>query len=378
MKRFLKLLKGGIDLRMHASLLAEEIGVATFDAILKTGVIEKDDLADWYPCMGPEGDNCPMRVFPNPGHPTHAYIAVCGNRPPRCKNIYLNEVDLLQVRFSFSGIYKMLRNQLRINGDFKPDNEVFPGINYLGETNWGGRREVFLATNAASRIFPAFLTTRRQIRAANCLVLAPSKQWISKALIDQYGPGSAIELAFLEDVLIVNKGEIIIVPPPDSADRVREPEISYRSTAEPKCRIIDHDGERTVTESEYRRLQDRKGEFDLFIDTISTVQTGRCRAIRKNLDGSLDESSLTWKEASLLRQLITKKKPLSARQLNSVDLLHPDKAVETARKKVDVNLSRREWRAFQTLGSDTKEAKLFVFNPPPGFKFVVFLPLDPQ
>ena len=66
MKPFMRLIQRAFELRMHAAILKREIGADTFDALKKAGVIEPDDPADWYPCTGPEGDGCPMRVVPNP------------------------------------------------------------------------------------------------------------------------------------------------------------------------------------------------------------------------------------------------------------------------------------------------------------------------
>jgi hypothetical protein len=375
MKAFFRLIQRSFDLRRHATLLSREIGAETFDVLIRSGVLEHDDPADWYPCPGLEGDNCPMRVVPNPGHPTHAYIAVCGNSPPRCQDVYLNEEDLVQVRLSQPGTIRMLRSLFKIKGDFTLKDEVFPGVLSLGDTAWSGHRDVFLATDAASRAFPSFLTMRRQIRGSSSLILAPSRRWIEKSLIDQHDAGERVEIAFLEDTLSIRNGEVVINPPIVSADVVRELPAPYRSPAELFCRVIDQDGERLLTEAERRELQARASELDLFIDMISPLQTGRYRATRRNTDGTVEEVTLTGSHAAVLTELISKRKPLAARQLNMVDVFHPDKAVELARSKVDVKLGRYQWRAFHTLPAITKEAKRFVFNPPADLCFTVLLPL---
>ena len=119
-----------------------------------------------------------------------------------------------------------------------------------------------------------------------------------------------------------------------------------------------------------------KKSIDLFIDMISPLQTGQYRAMRRNIDGTVDEVTLTGSHATVLTALISKRRPLATHQLNMVDVFHPDKAVELARSKVDVKLGRYQWRAFHTLPAITKEAKRFVFNPPSDLCFAVLLPLS--
>lgn len=56
----------------------------------------------------------------------------------------------------------------------------------------------------------------------------------------------------------------------------------------------------------------------------------------------------------------------------------PDKRVEAARRAIDVNLGRYQWRAVQTLRGDERETKRYLFNPPDGFRFAIVRPSEPM
>jgi hypothetical protein len=56
-------------------------------------------------------------------------------------------------------------------------------------------------------------------------------------------------------------------------------------------------------------------------------------------------------------------------------VVHADKLIEKARQAVDVNLSRRAWRAFHTLRGSEPEAKRCQFRPAQWFRFAVIRPI---
>ena len=379
MRALMRLIQRGPDLTMHARQLSKEIGDGTFDVLMKNGVLERDDPADWYPCPGPEGDGCPMRVIENPGHPTHSHIAVCGCSPSQCQDVHLNEEDLEQVTISFAGYVRTLRALFKVDGDFDLKNEAFPGVRSLGESAWGGvRREAFLATDPSGQSFPSFLALRRKEPRAGSLVLAPSRRWMKYRALDQQGPSDPVKIVILEDTLAISNGEIVINAPAAQANSIKELSSQYRSPPAPFCTLIDQDGERTLTEPECRALQARAADFDLFIDLMTPVDAGRYRAGRRDAEGFFEEKPLTANQAAVLVELISKRKPLRADELKSVDLVQPAKRLEEARKLIDINLSRYNWRSIKTLRGDTPEAKRFFFDPPEGLRFAVLGPLGDE
>jgi hypothetical protein len=98
----------------------------------------------------------------------------------------------------------------------------------------------------------------------------------------------------------------------------------------------------------------------------------------RRLDGEFAETTLTPMQAAALIELIEPGTALRPKELHSVGVVHADKLIEKARQAVDVNLSRRAWRAFHTLRGSEPEAKRFQFRPPPGFRFAVVRPIGTE
>jgi hypothetical protein len=139
--------------------------------------------------------------------------------------------------------------------------------------------------------------------------------------------------------------------------------------------LVAHDGRRAIGEAEYRDLVARCGGFDLFIDTMSKVEAGRYRAVRRLTDGTSEETALTHQQAHAIIELVERRKGLRAAELSALSAYgSPEKQVEAARRAVDVKLGRYQWRAVQLLEGDDRKANRYVFNPPDGFRFAVVRP----
>jgi hypothetical protein len=198
---------------------------------------------------------------------------------------------------------------------------------------------------------------------------------VSTSLSDLHGPGDRVELLFLEDALKNQNGAIRLDLTESLPSTVREIASPYYSPDRPFCRLIDQNGDRPITKSEYRASKNNADDRDLFIDTTTTIDAGRHPAGRRDLKGTYEETALTPNEARLLIALISTRKSMSLNELRSLGPDHPDKVIERARRKVDVKRSRYSWRAIHTLRSDSMpESKQYSFNPPVKITFAVLLP----
>jgi hypothetical protein len=376
MRAFLQLLQRDREPVLHTAMFAELIGGEIFAVLIHAGVLVRSDPADSYPCGGPDGDGCPRRVVENPGNPEHPYIAVCGREPPGCLDVLLTEADLEQTAVSVAGLVRWLRKLFDIQGTFDLSDTAFPDILTLGQAQWGGiNRDVFLAFAPSTPAFPTFLALRKKARQGT-LVLASTRRWVPTSLSDLHGPGDRVELLFLEDALKIRDRSIHLDVGEPLPNAVREIASPYHSPPHPFCRLLDHNGDRPITQAEYRAIQSQADGRDLFIDMTTTIDAGRYRAARRNLDGTYEEDALTPNEARLLIALISTQRPMSLLELRALGPDHPDKVIERARRKVDVKLSRYNWRAIHTLrGDSAPESKQYSFNPPEGMSFAVLVPV---
>lgn len=376
MRAFLRLLQQDREPVLHTAMFAEQIGGETFDALKRSGVLVRADPADWYPCGGPDGDGCPRRVVENPGNPEHPYIAVCGREPPGCLDVPLTEANLEQTAVSVAGLARWLRELFDIQGTFELTDTVFPDVLTLGQAQWGGiNRDVFLAFAPLNPAFPTFLALRKKA-SQGTLVLVPTRLWVPTSLSDLHGPGDRVELLFLEDVLENQNGAIRLNLTESLPNAVREIASPCYSPDRPFCRLLDQNGDRPISESEYRAIKNNADDRDLFIDTTTTIDAGRHPAGRRDLKGTYKETALTPNEARLLIALISTRKSMSLHELRSLGPDHPDKVIERARRKVDVKLSRYNWRAIHTLrGDGIPESKQYSFNPPAEMSSAVLLPI---
>jgi hypothetical protein len=155
-----------------------------------------------------------------------------------------------------------------------------------------------------------------------------------------------------------------------------EPRRGEAQAAGPAFVLFTGGRRQDITRVEYEEVAARFAEYDLYIDLAKTAVSGRYVARRKDQDGVSREASLSKNEAFALAELVEGGRAVRPKQLKSIGTMqNPDKVIETARSRVDVNLGRYDWRAFKTLPGETAKAKAFHFNPPDGFRYALIRPL---
>lgn len=140
------------------------------------------------------------------------------------------------------------------------------------------------------------------------------------------------------------------------------------------CALVDDCGVRCIAEAEYRELVAMRDDFDLFIDLMAKTGRGRCTAVRRDDNGRVEEIQLQAAEAAALVELVERGIAMRPADLQSINVVSPDRAIQRGRAKVDVRRDRYKWRSFHTL-ADTGE-KRFVFNPPGDLRYAVLRPIE--
>ena len=150
---------------------------------------------------------------------------------------------------------------------------------------------------------------------------------------------------------------------------------SVIETAETKpghfCTIFTHEGERPLNQNEYRELLSSKSSFEMFIDGIEK------QAWTANKGTFTGPKKFNLNELTLIADyIITRKfrRPATILKYSPESRANAKQIFKQARKKVDVPLGRKEWRAFKMVESRKCDANLYGFCPPIGFKYCLIMP----
>jgi hypothetical protein len=137
-----------------------------------------------------------------------------------------------------------------------------------------------------------------------------------------------------------------------------------------------HQGSAKISEGRYRKLvaAAQSGHFDLFIDAV-TGEHGY-RPAGEN-DFALGKMALSAQRAAYLVELVEKQRPISPYKLTQLNKLkHPRRVLLAARRLVETDGDRSDWRVFRSVQQDgvTK----YHFSPPSDFTYAVIRLLPPS
>jgi hypothetical protein len=140
-------------------------------------------------------------------------------------------------------------------------------------------------------------------------------------------------------------------------------------------RLLDGDGERVIASDEYAELRASARSFDLFIDASRVVAGRSYYGMKRNCDDSIEEHALSRVEAELLVAVLRAGGAVEPGRLRAIGGAYWRKHLESARRKVDIPLSRFKWRSIHTVPSRSGDAEpRYYFHPPPTLRFVVLFP----
>lgn len=366
MRALLRSLQGGATTGGLRSSLDAELGREVVDALIGAKLLVRGARATRFPCPR-GGSRCPREVVPNVGDPAHPFVAVPGGDELCCEPVPIAEADLATWTFSYRAFATELARLFGIEGDANVRDEVFPATFALGRGHYAGlARDVFLSLNLMGAAPVAFLRARLAQGLAT-LVLAHTRSRFVSPEIDAHFRAGTVVVVYLDEVLALRGGRVTKL-------EAESPPGAARADAGPAfCTVIDAGGRRSVDEAEYRRIVARAEEFDLFLDTTTTVDGGRYACGRRE-GGVFVRRAVTPQQGLAYAELVQRRTPLRAAEIVALrGVNHPEKLVEYARKEIDVPLSRYKWRATELLRGDGGKAKQYWFKPPAELRWVVLL-----
>lgn len=142
----------------------------------------------------------------------------------------------------------------------------------------------------------------------------------------------------------------------------------------PYCRVISSEGRYNINAERYRHTLAQVDEFHMFIDGVTR------RAWRRN-KGRPRLARLTPAEFEIVREYVEtgdRMRPISTRACKArgyASAIAAIKLFERARAKVDLHLSRYEFRLFRLHGTPDREAKAFQFVPSKNVKYCLIDPV---
>lgn len=364
MRALLRLLQGAATPGGVRKSLDAELGRETVDSLIAAKLLVRGARATRYPCPR-GGSHCPREVVPNVGDAERPFVAVPPSSEFCCDPLPLTEADLATWTFSYRAFAATLALIFAIRGEANVRDEVFPATFSLGRCVHAGlERDAFLGLNLIGPAPVAFLRAR-QAHGLPTVVFAHARTRFVSPEIDAHFRAGAVVVVFLEDELEIGFDG---VRRRASAPVVVADSVSTRAAF---CAVVDAEGRREIDETEYRRIVATAHEYDLFLDTTTTDESGRIACGRRE-DEAFVRSAMTARQGSAFAELMELRKPRRAAQLAALhEVQHPEKALEAARRALDVRLGRVKWRATELVRGDGDEANEYWFKPPPELRWVL-------
>ena len=167
-----------------------------------------------------------------------------------------------------------------------------------------------------------------------------------------------LSLGFDLASMLFNKGTITLYEP----EAIMPPETTIEVEEDPHfCQTYTDSGNEILSKSKYEALLNRAEYYDMFIDGFTGAVS------KKNANNEIVKDILTpWELDLISAYIITRKnvQPNSITKNFHNSALAALKFFEVARRKVDIPVSRFEYRAFTRDRTTFGINKKFQFNPP--------------
>ena len=367
MDAFLLALGGGFLPRGVRPALDEHFGAELVDGLMATDILVPGPIATHYWCPR-YGEECPRVVVESVGDPDFPYMAAPPGTEPCCGILRLTAEDVATWVTSRKRFIDILTELFNIRGSANLCDEVFPHAHRLGRAVWRGLdREVVLCTDLDGAAPAAYLSLFRA-QGRSMLVLAHAHtRYTSPEVISHFGSGEVV-VVFLDDELEFVGGQV--------RRRASDTALAAPVQGPAFCLLVGPGGERPIDKATYRRIVDGAAEeLDLFLDLATTSEGSRHPTGRRN-KGKYITDSLPARAGAAFAELVRSQKPLRLRGfLSLAGVSKPIDFIEEARRKLDVNRKRCEWRSVKLLRGEEPAANRYAFQPPEGLRWALLLPL---
>lgn len=352
---------------LHRPLWRDRLGADVADVLERSGWLRNEGRADWYPCAGDCADAEQRHVMPDllPGNRLQV---VCSSM--QCLDDEIPVRDLEQLSVDLAALALWLRG--RLQGTGTPLSFKQSGVHGLGRVPWDDElREGVLAAGLSVPRLELLLRDLAEA-APRSVVFVPQSRILPMELRAAHGARASTMVVSLDDLLEVHGAQLQFRP---RAGHLREPAAPPYQAGPLVGHLFSSDGERDLTLSAYNALVSRRSSFDLFIDMM-TPGTKRGVAVGvRDVNGQPKVVDVAARAAAALVELVQLGKPLRVGQFQSVEVQNLDKIIERARRELEGEGRRGDWRFFHTISGVDPSAKSFVFRPQPGATFAVIVPL---
>ena len=259
-------------------------------------------------------------------------------------------------------IVAMLRRLFGLQGEMiSSAGDESAGCVCLGQLYRDGRAyDVYFCGAGWDSSLHAFLAERGRASRPS-IMLIPTFAGVPFSAIHRYAPGSHVILATLVNLLCVRGERFCVKPSFDSLTDGSGAEIG------PGWWIMTQEGKRPIARREYDDIVARRDQFDLFLDGAGTASSQFYSAGYRDRGGRFHPATLSGHQMHALTELISRGVALRARDfrcLEATAIRQPAGTIDTARRSVDLRLSRSEWRTFHTIPAKDRAERRYVFRPP--------------
>jgi hypothetical protein len=218
MKHCLSLFEDSHDCKELSQSFPAAIGEEAFDILRAAGVLEPAGPGDRFPCPG-FGNACPRTIVETPHSKRSPFRAVCSDASPACAYEFLTEQQIQTHALNRRAWVALLRRLFGLEGAIAYDGNHGHGVWQIGTR---GNADLFLARKPEALALWPFLTARESL-AQRTVILVPTRRGIEAALGQRFAHGKHVELAFLEQSLVLRDGNIGVVASPFGPATTPEP-----------------------------------------------------------------------------------------------------------------------------------------------------------
>lgn len=250
---------------------AGRIGQEDLDLLLRLGVFATRGTAERYPCPRPGGEQCPRRVV---DLRDGTFDAVCDNTPPECPDeCGLSARDVEQLGLDMPTLARAVSRAFEISSRC----EAVPGLphvhrigSYLPEPRLS-YSVYFAACGSPDAYLATFRTLAAMNRSPAFAVAVPTDRHYTDTVERETRAAGTVVLPLSRHIVLAPDGAFASAAPGSAvlSGLGRAHHVSRTAAAEAFARGVFADGERDLSEDEYRAIVDAPARYDFVIDEVT-------------------------------------------------------------------------------------------------------------
>jgi len=373
-KLFFRSLQGASMPKGVRAYFQELMGERAFEALRAQRIIQPNGIARTYPCPGRAG-GCPRRIEVEP-HDSMFQLRALPATNGCCQPILLTMGDACEWQVSPPALVTALSELLCVRGTPDLGRDIYPSTTELGRVAWRGEdRDALLCFDLTEESPVVGFLFARAGKGQRTVVFTHARMDNMYPDLDRhFGVGDPVEVVYLEDHLIMSEdGRLVAAEPAAVTETAPETKPAF-------CRIVTKAGEKAIGREEYDRAVRERHSKGLFLN-LAVPDGARYAGGKLDSDGEFHDVTLPVMQARAIGELVTNAgRPCRLGELRALDsassLRRRKEQLGEARKVIDVNIRRLEWRSIQLHRGDNPDANQYAFAPPPDMDWALLLPLE--